>query len=80
MPKPERKEVILRYFAKNEVMLTSGLAFQNLREYRQITFSRRTTVRILYELVDDDLMETVDRGGHNLYRITASGRKWLEEK
>ncbi|UXF50950.1 MAG: hypothetical protein HQRvContig03_13 [Haloquadratum phage sp.] len=79
MPKPERKAVILSYFAQNEVMLPSGLAFTNLREYRQITFSRRTTVRMLYELVDDGLMETVDRGGHDLYRITPKGREWLAD-
>ena len=79
MPKPERKAVILRYFAENEVMLTSGLAFQNLREYKHITFSRRTTVRMLYELVDEGRMETVDRGGHDLYRITDAGREWLDQ-
>lgn len=77
MPKPERKDVILRYFAQNEVMLPSGLAYTNLREYRNITFSRRTTLRMLYELVDEGLMETVDRGGHDLYRITDDGRAWL---
>lgn len=77
MPKPERKAVILGYFAQNEVMLPSGLAYTNLREYRQITFSRRTTLRMLYELVDDGLMETVDRGGYDLYRITDEGRAWL---
>ena len=80
MPKPQRKAVILRYFAENDVMLSTGLAFQNLKEYKQITFSRRTALRMLYELRDDGLMETVDRGGHDLYRITDAGREWLREQ
>ena len=78
MPKPERKAVILDYFAENDVLLPTGLAHTNLREYRDITFSEKTTKRMLYELRDDGLMEAVDRGGYNLYRITPAGRERVE--
>jgi len=79
MPKPERKATILSYFAENNVMLPSGLTYTNLREYRQVTFSKKTTRRMLYEMRDEGLVETVDRGGYDLYRITAEGRAWLED-
>ena len=77
MPKPERKATILSYFAENNVMLPSGLTYTNLREYRQVTFSKKTTRRMLYEMRDEGLVETVDRGGYDLYRITEAGRAWL---
>lgn len=79
MPKPERKAVILGYLAENDVLLPTGLVHTNLVEYRQITFSEKTTKRMLYELRDEGLVETLDRGGHNLYRITDAGRAWLRE-
>jgi len=44
-----------------------------------VTFSKKTTRRMLYELADDGLMERVDRGGHTLYRITDDGRAWLAD-
>jgi len=78
MPKPERKAVILDYFAENDVLLPTGLAHTNLLEYREITFSEKTTKRMLYELRDDGLMEVVDRGGYNLYRITPAGRAHID--
>ena len=79
MPKPERKAVILRYFGENDVMLPSGLTHTNLVEYRDITFSEKTTKRMLYELVDEGRMETVDRGGYDLYRISQEGRQYLAD-
>jgi len=79
MPKPERKAVILGYLAENDVLLPTGLVYTNLLEYRNITFSEKTTKRMLYEMRDDGLVETVDRGGYNLYRITPDGVRWLEE-
>lgn len=66
MPKPERKAVILEYFASNEVMLTSGMTHRQLVEYRDVTFSERTTKRMLRELVADGHMRQVDRGGNPL--------------
>lgn len=63
MPKPERKGVILGYLAENDVLLPTGLVHTNLLEYRQITFSEKTTKRMLYEMRDDGLVEVVDRGG-----------------
>jgi len=79
MPKPERKAAILDYFASNEVLLPSGMTHTQLSEYRDVTFSKKTTRRMLYELADDGLMERVDRGGHTLYRITDDGRAWLTD-
>jgi len=79
MPKPERKGVILGYLAENDVLLPTGLVHTNLLEYRQITFSEKTTKRMLYEMRDDGLVEVVDRGGFDLYRITEDGREWLRE-
>jgi DNA-binding PadR family transcriptional regulator len=79
MPKPERKAVILGYLAENDVLLPTGLVHTNLLEYRQITFSEKTTKRMLYEMRDDGLVEVVDRGGFDLYRITEDGRDWLRE-
>ena len=79
MPKPERKAVILRYFADNEVMLPTGLTHTLLVEYRDVTFSERTTRRMLTELADDGLLEVVDRGGHPLYRITDAGRARVDD-
>ncbi len=79
MPIPEQKIVILRYFAENDVLLPPGVAHTNLREYHEVTFSEKSTKRRLYEMVDDGLMETVDRGGHDLYRITDDGREWLKD-
>lgn len=77
MPKPDRKAVILSYFNENDVMLPSGLAHTNITEFRRVTFSEKTTKRMLYEMRDEGLMEVVDRGGYDLYRITARGRQWL---
>jgi len=79
MPKPERKAVILDYFANNEIMLTSGMTHRQLIEYRSVTFSQRTTKRMLTELVADGLMKQVDRGANPLYTITADGRAWLTD-
>ena len=79
MPKPDRKALVLQYFADNEVMLPTGLAHKNLREYRNVTFSSKTTQRMLFELVDDGLMEKVDRGGHPLYRISDEGKELLDK-
>ena len=79
MPKPERKAVILDYFANNEVMLTSGMTHRQLIEYRSVTFSQRTTKRMLTELVADGLMKQVDRGANPLYTITDDGRAWLAD-
>jgi len=79
MPKPERKAVILDYFSSNEVLLPSGMTHTQLAEYRDVTFSKKTTRRMLYQLADDGLMDRVDRGGHTLYRITDAGRAWLAE-
>jgi len=79
MPKPQRKAVILSYFQSNEVMLPVGMTHRQLVEFRQITFSERTTMRMLQELVDDGLMEVVDRGGHPLYAITDAGEQWVNE-
>jgi len=78
MPKPERKAVILNYFAENDVILPSGLTHTQLVEFRNVTFSEKTTKRMLYELVDEGKMERVDRGGWDLYRITDTGRKCLD--
>jgi len=78
MPKPERKAVILNYFAENDVILPSGLTHTQLVEFRNVTFSEKTTKRMLYELVDEGKMERVDRGGWDLYRITDTGRKSLD--
>jgi len=78
MPKPERKAVILNYFAENDVILPSGLTHTQLVEFRNVTFSEKTTKRMLYELVEEGRMERVDRGGWDLYRITESGRKAVD--
>ena len=79
MPKPERKAVILAYFQDNEVMLPSGVTHRQLVEFRDITFSENTTKRMLAELVDDGLMQQIDRGGYPLYTITDDGRAWLTD-
>mgnify|MGYP002760870612 FL=1 len=79
MPKPERKAVILSYYRDNEVMLPVGMTHRQLVEFRDITFSERTTMRMLQELVDDGLMQQIDRGGHPLYTITDDGRAWLAD-
>jgi len=79
MPKPERKAVILAYFQDNEVMLPSGVTHRQLVEFRDITFSENTTKRMLAELVDDGLMQQIDRGGHPLYAITDAGEAWLAD-
>jgi len=78
MPKPERKAVILAYFAENDVILPSGLTHTQLVEFRNVTFSEKTTKRMLYELVDEGKMERVDRGGWDLYRITDTGREAVD--
>ena len=78
MPKPERKAVILNYFAENDVILPSGLTHTQLVEFRNVTFSEKTTKRMLYELVEEGKMERVDRGGWDLYRITETGRQSLD--
>jgi len=79
MPKPERKAVILRYFADNDVMLPTGLTHTLLVEYLDVTFSERTTRRMLTELADDGYLEIADRGGHPLYRITDAGRARVDD-
>jgi len=79
MPKPDRKAVILAYYRDNEVMLPSGVTHRQLIEFRDITFSENTTKRMLAELVDDGLMQQIDRGGHPLYAITDAGEQWINE-
>jgi len=34
---------------------------------------------MLAELVDDGLMQQIDRGGHPLYTITDAGEAWLTD-
>ena len=79
MPKEERRRTILRFLNDRQVMLPPKPLHDNLEAYEDITFSYRTTKRLCKELVEEGLLQYVEKG-KGYYRITERGRDYLSEK
>lgn len=77
MPKPEREEMILRFFYERDVILPPKVLHINLREIEGATFSYRTVQRLLGELKERGYVENVDVG-RGFYRITNEGVEYLK--
>lgn len=79
MPTPDRDVVILQYLADTGAMFTPAALYDNLKDRRNITFSKRTVKRRLYELADRGLVSRREVG-QGYYEITPDGREWLAEQ
>jgi predicted transcriptional regulator len=77
MPKEERKRTILRFLYDRQVMLPPKPLHDNLEAYEGVTFSYRTTKRLCKELVEENLLQYVEKG-KGYYRITDHGQAYLE--
>ena len=76
MPKEERRRTILKFLNDRQVMLPPKPLHDNLEVYEEVTFSYRTTKRLCKELVDEGLLEYVERG-KGYYKVTDCGRAYL---
>lgn len=78
MAKEDRKRVILRYLDENDVALPPKVLYDNLIEYRDITFSYQTVKRLVREMRDNGRLRQLDYG-KGYYQITDDGRRFLSE-
>ena len=78
MAKEDRARLILEYLADNEVALPPRRLHDNLKLYRNITFSYDTVRRRLHDFEHVGLVEKIDMGP-GLFRITDEGRRALRE-
>lgn len=74
VPKEDRRIAILEFLEETGMSLSPSGIYINMGP----TFSERTTKRLLYELLDEGLVETLDRPGR-YYRITDAGREYLDD-
>lgn len=76
MPKEDRRLKILQLLDETNVAVPPKAVHVNLK-LRGGTFSEITTKRLLYELQDEGLVETLSEPDY-YYRITQDGRKYLD--
>ena len=78
MPKEERRRTILQFLYNRQVMLPPKPLHDNLEAYEGVTFSYRTTKRLCKEMVEEDLLQYVEKG-KGYYRITDLGVEYLSD-
>lgn len=79
MPKEERRRTILQFLHNRQVMLPPKPLHDNLEAYEGVTFSYRTTKRLCKEMVEEDLLQYVEKG-KGYYRITDLGVEYISDE